>query len=153
MALTSASDSLLCSWSTFGSSYSLQSSLVWCRKLCIPGSEDILLVSNFVRLSGNCQRSDIFSSLKTCLRVHVRALAAPLRTFTDLSLTHSCIALVVGQGSLTCWKVMVQLIFWNNLFYLWSSVTDHQVYNFIPFSKYVCFCLIAINSVNLKYIH
>lgn len=34
-----------------------------------------------------------------------RALAAALRMFTDLSLTHSCIVVVVCQGSLLCWKV------------------------------------------------
>lgn len=86
--------------------------------------------------------------------VQVRAPAAPLRMFTDLSLTHSSIVLVVCQGSVTVgrWTLaqsedpsaldwfsslvagvstwpphheaqMVQLIFWNNLLYFWSSVT------------------------------
>lgn len=42
------SGSFLRSWSPFGSSYSLQPLLVWGHKLCIPGFEDVLLLSYFV---------------------------------------------------------------------------------------------------------
>ena len=79
------------SWSSDYSS--LESSWVWCDKLCPPGFGDGgKTFSSNVRL-GSSQGS---------------GWATQGHSFTELSLRYSCVVLAVWLGSLTCWKVTLQ---------------------------------------------
>ena len=88
--------------STSGSDYSLESSWVWRDKLCTPGFGDFLPFFSADPLKGNtCGQSlQRFSiGFKSVLWL------GHSRTFTELSLSHSCVVLAVCLGSLSCWKV------------------------------------------------
>ena len=73
------------SWSTFSSHYSLDSSWVWCDRLCKPGFGEISAIllcrsSQAVRLNGSGQWTAIVRSLQRCeIAFKSEALAGPLK--------------------------------------------------------------------------
>ncbi len=99
------------SWSTFGSDYRLKSFWVWRNKLCTPGLDFLpFFFANPLKLDQVGWGPSVDSQLGLWL--------GHSRTFTELSLSHSCIALTVCLGLLSCWKVNFQpslrsRVLWN----------------------------------------
>ena len=99
--------SVLC-WSTFGSDYSLESSLVWRYKNGTPVFWEFLPffsvdpLKRCVRLYGELHCIAIFRSLQRCsIGFKSRLCVGHSRTFVDLSQSHSCVVLAVCLGSWT----------------------------------------------------
>ena len=65
-------------------------------------------------------------------RVQVRLWLGHSRIFTELSLSHSCIVLAVCLGSLSCWKVNLQLSLPSRM--LWTRFSLRISLYFAPFS-------------------
>ncbi len=73
------------------------------------------ILSSSVRLDGDRRWTAIFRSLQRCsIGFKSELWLGHSRTFTELSLSHSCVALAVCLGSLSCWKVNLRpsLRFW-----------------------------------------
>ncbi len=78
------------------------------------------ILSSSVRLDGDLRWTAIFRSLQRCSIGFKSGLwLGHSRTFTELSSSHSCVALAVYLGSLSCWKVnlLPGLTFWM----LWTG--------------------------------
>lgn len=105
---------LVLSWSTFGSSYSLQSSWVWHNKPCsnvfgnffpFISAEPLVLCQVAWVLSVDCFQvfPDMF------YWVLLWALCGPPEDIYRVApVSPSCFVLAVGSGSLSCWKVNLQ---------------------------------------------
>ncbi len=91
------------------------------------------ILSSSVRLDGDRQWTAIFRSLQRCSIGFKSGLwLGHYRTFTELSLSHSCVALSVCLGSLSCRKVNLRpsLRSWA----LWNRFSLMISLYFAPFS-------------------
>ena len=100
--------SVLC-WSMFGSDYYLlgyDATSLAHLYLEIFSHSSLQILSNSVRLDGECRYTAIFRSLQRCSIGFKSGLwLGNSRTFRDLSISHSCVVLAVCLGLLSCWKV------------------------------------------------
>ncbi len=106
----------------------LESFGVWCNKICIwIGGffvhSSLQILSSSFWLDGDHPWTAIFRSLQRCsIGFKSRLWLDHYKTFTTLSLSHSCVALAVCLGSLSCWKANLRLrlrywALWNRIYW------------------------------------